>query len=301
MVSTESPASQDPGCLTELLRSPFPCLNLDALSSDDTEGSVGLSNLSVTLRCGSVNSDQVLSDEDLPPVAGWEDSRQVIWIRDISPDVQIVDISQVGRDWDSRRRVSTLIISLTCSHVSKVPCIHVSCFMVITYVANDGHSGSWKNQFFLEGGIVPFYGVNSHGEFIIVLIPPQVMMHVLYISILQLSSAATASRSICHTSGYASMCVEIQNGVHSLYYTISYSLLVGMRVVPPYDVPNLFSSYYESCQTAFDAAHKETSALLRSTQNIVRRKHHVPVHGVPSTAIIVPNYVRYDAKTSLDY
>ena len=51
------------------------------------------------------------------------------------------------------------------------------------------------------------------------------------------------------------------------------------------------------------------SALLsyRCTQgnlrfiNIVRRKHHVPVHGVPSTAIIVPNYVRYDAKTSLDY
>ena len=41
-----------------------------------------------------------------------------------------------------------------------------------------------------------------------------------------------------------------------------------------------------------NAAHKE---------NIVRRKHHVPVHGVPSTAIIVPNYVRYDAKTSLDY
>ena len=50
-----------------------------------------------------------------------------------------------------------------------------------------------------------------------------------------------------------------------------------------------------------DAAHKETSALLRSTQHIVRRKHHVPVHGVPSTVIIVPNFVRYDAKTSLDY
>ena len=30
-------------------------------------------------------------------------------------------------------------------------------------------------------GGVPFYGVNSHGEFIIVLIPPQVMMHLLYI------------------------------------------------------------------------------------------------------------------------
>ena len=43
-------------------------------------------------------------------------------------------------------------------------------------------------------------------------------------------------------------------------------------------------------------------AYWRCTQgNIVRRKHHVPVHGVPSTAIIVPNYVRYDAKTSLDY
>ena len=73
MVSTESPASPDPCCLTELLRSPSPCLNLDALSSDDTEGSVGLSNLSVTLLCDSddghtpVNSDQVLSDEDLPP------------------------------------------------------------------------------------------------------------------------------------------------------------------------------------------------------------------------------------------
>ena len=101
--------------------------------------------------------------------------------------------------------------------------------------------------------IVPFYGVNSHGEFIIVLIPPQVMMHLLYIlAVLQLSYAATASRSICHTSGYASMCVEIQKGMYSLYYTISYSLLVGMRVVPPYYVPNLFSSYYESCQTAFD-------------------------------------------------
>ena len=53
MVSTESPASPVPGSLTELLRSPSPCLNLDVLSSDDTKGSVGLSNLSVTLVCGS--------------------------------------------------------------------------------------------------------------------------------------------------------------------------------------------------------------------------------------------------------
>ena len=34
---------------------------------------------------------------------------------------------------------------------------------------------------------------------------------------------------------------------------------------------------------------------------MVHRKHHVPVHGVPSIAIIVSNYVRYDAKTSQDY
>ena len=113
MVSTESPASPVPGCFTDLQRSPSPCLNLhvDTLSSDDSEDSVGLSNIAVTLICSSddvhtpVNSDHVLSDEDLPPAAGSEDSRQVIRIRDLSPDVQIVDISQVGRDWDSRRTV----------------------------------------------------------------------------------------------------------------------------------------------------------------------------------------------------
>ena len=51
-----------------------PCLNLDGLSSldDDTGASVGLSDLSVTLLCGSdevfspVNLDQVLSDVDFP-------------------------------------------------------------------------------------------------------------------------------------------------------------------------------------------------------------------------------------------
>ena len=109
IVSTELPASPDPGCWMAPLRSPSPCVKFDALSSDDSEGSVRLSNLSVTLLCGSddghtpVNSDQVLSDEDLPDS---ENSRQVIRIRDVSPDVQIVDISQVGRAWDSRRTVS---------------------------------------------------------------------------------------------------------------------------------------------------------------------------------------------------
>ena len=72
---------------------------------------MGLSNLSVTLLCDSdegltpVNSDQVLSDEDLPTTAGSDDSRQVVRIRDVSPDVQIVNVSQVGREWDSRRTV----------------------------------------------------------------------------------------------------------------------------------------------------------------------------------------------------
>ena len=49
----------------------------------------------------TVNTDQVLSDEDLLAAAGAEDQRQVIRIRDVSPDVQIVDLSQVGRDWDT--------------------------------------------------------------------------------------------------------------------------------------------------------------------------------------------------------
>ena len=92
-----------------------PCLNLDELSSsdDDTVGPVGLSDFSVTLLCGSdddftpVNSDQVLSDVDLPPESVSHDKRQVIRICDISPDVQIVDVSQVGWAWDSRRTVSS--------------------------------------------------------------------------------------------------------------------------------------------------------------------------------------------------
>ena len=41
----------------------------------------------------------------MPAAADSEDRRQVIRIRDVSPDVQVVDISQVGRDWDSQRTV----------------------------------------------------------------------------------------------------------------------------------------------------------------------------------------------------
>ena len=77
-----------------------------------TRGSVCLSDLSVTLLCGSdydhtpTNSDQVLSDMDLPPESVLSDQRQVIRIREVSPDVQIVDVSQVGQAWDSRPTVS---------------------------------------------------------------------------------------------------------------------------------------------------------------------------------------------------
>ena len=40
MVLTDSPASPDPACTTDLARSPSLCLNLDTLSSDDAEESV---------------------------------------------------------------------------------------------------------------------------------------------------------------------------------------------------------------------------------------------------------------------
>ena len=89
-----------------------PCLNLDELlssSDDDMRGSVGLSDLSITLLCDSdevftpVNSDQVLSDVDLLLESVAHDQRQVFRIRDVSPDVLIVDDSQVGRAWNSQR------------------------------------------------------------------------------------------------------------------------------------------------------------------------------------------------------
>ena len=77
-----------------------PCLNLDDLSSsdDDTRESVGLSDLSITLLCDSevithVESDQVLSDVDLPLETVVNNKRQVIRIRDVSPDVLLMDDS----------------------------------------------------------------------------------------------------------------------------------------------------------------------------------------------------------------
>ena len=91
MVSTDSPASPDPVCSTDLARSQSSCLNLDTLSSDDAEESVIHRDISVTLLCGSegghtpVSSDQVFSDVDLPTASDLGDRRQVLRTRDLSP------------------------------------------------------------------------------------------------------------------------------------------------------------------------------------------------------------------------
>ena len=83
-----------------------------SLSDDDTGASVGLSDLSVTLLCGSdevfspVNSDQVLSDVDFPPEPVSCDKRQVVRMRDVSPDVLWVDASLARRSGDPRRFVA---------------------------------------------------------------------------------------------------------------------------------------------------------------------------------------------------
>ena len=109
-VMTDSPASSAPVRSTGLLRSPSPCLNLDALSSDESEESAGPGDISAAPICISddcstpVNPDKVLSDEDLTAAACAGDRRQVIRIRDVPPDVQIVDLSQVDRTCDTRRQ-----------------------------------------------------------------------------------------------------------------------------------------------------------------------------------------------------
>ena len=118
-MSTNSPASPASSHLDTSgeedragLSSPY--LDLDGLSSsdDDTGTSVGLSDLSVTLLCGSdevfspVNSDQVLSDVDFPPEPVSCDKRQVVRRSDASPDVLVVEAPPAGRPGDPRRSVA---------------------------------------------------------------------------------------------------------------------------------------------------------------------------------------------------
>ena len=96
---TDSPASLAPVRSTGLVRSPSPCLNLDALSSDESDESAGPGDISavpifISDDCNTpVNPDQVLSDEDLPTAACAGDRRQVIRIPDVPPDVQVVGLA----------------------------------------------------------------------------------------------------------------------------------------------------------------------------------------------------------------
>ena len=111
IVTTDSPASPDPVCSTGLIRSPSPYMNLDALSSDESDEAAGLGDVSAAPICISddcstpVNPEEVLSDVDLPVATCAGEWRQVIRIRDVPPDVQIVDLTPVARGSDTRRAV----------------------------------------------------------------------------------------------------------------------------------------------------------------------------------------------------
>ena len=96
--ASNSPASQvsgrldasgeeDSRCSVDQMSVSSACLNLDLLSSssnDDSKDSAGLSDLSIALFCDSeealtpVNSNQVLSDGDLPEESMPKDMRQVV-------------------------------------------------------------------------------------------------------------------------------------------------------------------------------------------------------------------------------
>ena len=108
---TDSPASPAPVRSTGLLRSPSPCLNLDALSSEESDKSAGPGDISavpicISDDCGTpVNPDQVLSDEDLPTAACVGDRRQVIRIRDVPPMYTL---------WASLRLIGVVIHDRQC-------------------------------------------------------------------------------------------------------------------------------------------------------------------------------------------
>ena len=108
IVMTYSPASPAPVRLMTPLRSPSPCLNLDALSSDESAGPGDISAVLICISDDSstpVNPDQVLSDDDLPTAVTAEDRRQVIRIRDVQPEVQVVGLSPNEQTCDTRLAV----------------------------------------------------------------------------------------------------------------------------------------------------------------------------------------------------
>ena len=81
IVMTDSPALPAPVRSTGHLRSLSPCLNRDALSSDESDELVGAGDISAIPICISddcstpVKPDQVLSDEDLLSAACARDQR----------------------------------------------------------------------------------------------------------------------------------------------------------------------------------------------------------------------------------
>ena len=107
IVMTDSPASPAPVRLTGPPRLPSPCLDLDALSSDESAGP-GDRSIPICISDSSstpVNPDQVLSDDDFPTAVRTEDRRQVIRIRDVPLDVQVVGLSQDDQICDTRLAV----------------------------------------------------------------------------------------------------------------------------------------------------------------------------------------------------
>ena len=108
---TDSPASPAMARLMEPPRSPSPCLNLDALSLDESA------------RSGTpVNTDQVGSDDDLPTAMHKEDRRQVVRVREVPPEGQVVDMSCNDQPGDTRWAVWRVVLkysgccfTVTCS------------------------------------------------------------------------------------------------------------------------------------------------------------------------------------------
>ena len=77
------------------VRSPSPCLNLDALSSDGSAGLGEVSNNPICIADVSNHSgdpDQFLSEDDLPPEVRVVDLPPEVRINDLKPEVRVVDM-----------------------------------------------------------------------------------------------------------------------------------------------------------------------------------------------------------------
>ena len=106
-------------------------------SDEDTGTSFGLSDLAVTLLCGSdkVFSDKFPSDVDFPPEPVSRDERQVVRRREASPDVLLVDAPPERRAGDPRRSVARVAsgkrmlgeVSMTVSPVPPLLDMTVTC------------------------------------------------------------------------------------------------------------------------------------------------------------------------------